>query len=84
MTAPTAAPRVTVYTRDGCHLCESALEVVASTCGDLGVRWLEMDVDVDPQDRAEYGDLVPVVLVDGVPIGYYEISEHRLREALAA
>ena len=43
-----------------------------------------MDVDVDPQDRAEYGDLVPVVLVDGVPIGYYEISEHRLREALAA
>jgi glutaredoxin len=84
MTSPTVAPRVTVYTRVGCHLCDRALEVVGATCDALSVSWQETDVDLDPQDRAEYGDLVPVVLVDGVPIGYYEISEQRLKDVLVA
>ncbi len=84
MSGTASAPRVTVYTRDGCHLCERAITVVAATCRDLEVSWRAIDVDLDPDDRAEYGDLVPVVLVDDVVIGYYEVEESLLRSALAA
>ena len=39
-------------------------------------------MDGDPELRAEYGDLVPVVLVDGKELGYWRIEEARLRRAL--
>ena len=66
----------------GCHLCETARGVVESVAGQTGDEWVEVDVDTDPELRAEWGDLVPVVMVDGVCIGYYEIEPGRLRSAL--
>jgi hypothetical protein len=39
-------------------------------------------VDADPELRAEYGDRVPVFLVDGVEHGYWQVEEDRLRAAL--
>ncbi len=78
----TDGPRVTVYTRVDCHLCDEAKTIVAAVTLDLGASWREVDVDADPVDRAEYGDLVPVVLVDGVPLAYYRVEPDRLRKAL--
>lgn len=78
-----AAPRITLYTRDGCHLCADARTVVAAVAQDTGEQWREVDVDGDPEDRAEYGDLVPVVLVDEKMHGYYTFDAVRLRQALA-
>jgi len=75
--------RVTVYTRAGCHLCEVAEEAVGRICGELGESWQAVDVDADPDLRAEYGDQVPVVLVDGRQHGFYRVEEPRLRAALA-
>ena len=49
---------------------------------ELGESWRTVDVDADPEDRAEYGDLVPVVLVDGVVHAYYRVEPDRLRQAL--
>ena len=46
--------------------------------------WSTVDVDADPDDRAEYGDRVPVILVDGVEHGYYRVEPDRLRRALSA
>lgn len=74
---------VTVYTRAGCHLCEVAVDQVAQIAGAAGADWVTVDVDVDPDDRAEYGDRVPVILVDGVEHGYYQVEPDRLRRALA-
>jgi hypothetical protein len=76
-------PRITLLGRGGCHLCESAREVVAQVAGEAQTTWQEIDVDTDPDLRAEWGDLVPVTLVDGVCIGYYEIEPAALRSALA-
>jgi hypothetical protein len=36
----------------------------------------------DPSLRAEYGDLLPVVLLDGVQHSYWEVDEPRLRADL--
>ncbi len=56
---------ITLLTRSGCHLCEAARVVVADEARLAGVDWVEVDVDSDPELRADFGDLVPVVLVDG-------------------
>jgi glutaredoxin len=73
---------VTVYTRVDCHLCEVAVAQVESIAAGSGATWAAVDVDADPDDRAEYGDRVPVILVDGVEHGYYHVEPERLRRAL--
>jgi glutaredoxin len=77
------AHRVTVYTRAGCSLCVTAEADVARICGELGVGWVAVDVDTDPELRAEYGDRVPVVAIDGREHGFFRVEEARLREDLA-
>jgi len=74
--------RVLVYTRVGCHLCEVAEADVARICADLGLGFASVDVDTDPELRAEYGDRVPVIMVDGREHGYFRVEEGRLRAAL--
>ncbi len=70
-------------TRRRCPLCDTAEAAVARICGELAVAWTATDVDTDPQLRAEYGDRVPVILVDGREHGFWRVEEQRLRAALA-
>lgn len=76
------AHRVTVLSRQNCHACEAAEADVERICGELGVAWTVADVDADPELRAEYGDRVPVILIDGAEHGYWRIEEDRFRQAL--
>lgn len=78
-----ASIRVELMVREQCHLCEQARRVVSSVCEPAGLRWQEIDVDTDAEHRRRYGELVPVVLVDGVQVDYWQIDPSRLREALA-
>jgi glutaredoxin len=75
--------QVTVVTRVGCHLCERAEADIERICGELGVPWTTVDVDGDVELRTEYGDMVPVILIDGAQHGYAEVEERRFRAALA-
>lgn len=76
--------RVTVYTRLHCSLCVTAEADVQRICAELGVGWVAVDVDSDPDLRAEYGDRVPVILVDSREHGYFRVEEPRLRRALVS
>ena len=80
---PVARRKVELLTRAGCHLCDDARRLMERVAAPAGVPWAEIDVDGDPGLRAEYGDLVPVVLVDGKELGYGRIEEARLRRALS-
>jgi glutaredoxin len=73
---------VELLSRTGCHLCDDARRLVERVASEAGVGWTEIDVDADPALRAEFGDLVPVVRVDGKELGYWRIDEGRLRRAL--
>lgn len=73
-----------VFTRDDCHLCADALEVVARVCDDLGEVWRTVDVDATGELRARYGDHVPVVEVDGVQQAFWRVDEARLRRSLSS
>ncbi|GAA3395455.1 glutaredoxin family protein [Cryptosporangium minutisporangium] len=73
---------VTLLTRVGCHLCDDAKGVLARIASDTGVEWSEVDVDADPELAYEYGDRVPVVLLDNEEHGFWRVEEARLRRDL--
>ena len=78
----TGTPRVTLYTRPGCHLCDDARAVVAAVCTDLGETFAEVDIDGDPELTRRYGEEIPVTLVDGVQHDYWRVDAGRLTGAL--
>ena len=73
---------VTLLTRVGCHLCDDARAAVRTAAAATGAQVIETDVDTDPELQGEYGDLVPVVLIDGATFGYYRIDPAKLQLAL--
>lgn len=83
----TADVRLVLFSRTGCHLCEPAAALVADVAAEAGVRWRVVDIDADPGSAAlteRFGEMVPVVTVDGVVQGYWRLDGDRLRRALAA
>ena len=76
------SPRVTLYSRQGCHLCDDARQVVARVCADLGESFDEVDVDTDADLVDRFGDEVPVTFVDGRQHDFWRVDEARLRAAL--
>ena len=74
---------VTLVTRDGCHLCQDAEQVLRRLSRELGFGYREADVDAVDALRAEYSDRVPVILIDGKEHGYWRVEEQRFRKAVA-
>lgn len=78
-----SAPRVTLFTRPGCHLCDEALvgiEAVAS-----GGRSLDLEViDIESSDEllAAHLERIPVVLVDGIEVSILEFDREAFSQAV--
>ena len=72
--------RVTLISRDGCHLCEVAEQALDRI---VPGGWTRVDVDSSAELQREYSDRVPVVLLDGREHGYWRVEEERLRRDLA-
>ncbi|MEU7766012.1 glutaredoxin family protein [Nocardia sp. NPDC049190] len=84
MTHPTHS--VILLTRAGCGLCVIAWQQLRTICAEFGIEPGTVDVDeaaaADPGLRAEYGDRLPVVLLDGREHSYFDVDETRLRADL--
>ena len=79
--------QVVLLTRQGCSLCERTAARLAELADELGFELASSDVDAaaaagDPALRAEFGDRLPVVLLDGTEHSYWELDEPRLRADL--
>jgi glutaredoxin len=74
--------RITLLTRVNCHLCDDAKAALARVREATGEAWDEVDVDSDAELAYEYGDRVPVVLLDGKEHGYWRVEEQRLLRVL--
>lgn len=75
-------PRVRLYGKPGCHLCDDAREVVARVCAEVGTTFEEVDITGDPTLIKEYGEQIPVTFVDGAQHDFWRVDENRLRGAL--
>ena len=82
-TADASNPRVTLFGRPGCHLCEAAREVIERVCDDLGEQFVEVDIDSDPAMLHRFGEEIPVTFVDGAQHDFWRVDESRLRAALS-
>jgi len=79
---PDAPARVQLLTRAGCHLCVTAAETLTRIAGEAGLGVELVDVDTDVELRVEYGDRVPVVLLDGREHSHFTVDVVRLRRDL--
>lgn len=84
-----SAAQVCLLVRSGCQICHRLGDQLAALAGELNFELSVVDVDDaaragDSALRAEYGDRLPVVLLDGVEHSYWEVDEPRLRRDLAA
>ena len=75
-----AAPRLTVYSREGCHLCEQMIEALRDACA--AHPFDVVDVDSDATLAARYGTSVPVLVADGREICRYHLDLEALRRLL--
>lgn len=57
-------PRITLFERDGCHLCEEASVLLDDVLGPDG--YARVDIEADDDLLVRYGHRIPVVAVDGV------------------
>lgn len=78
---------IILLSRAGCSSCVDADALLLLLCKDFDVDYSVVDVDEAagdrPELRAEFGDRLPVVLLDGREHSYWEVDEDRLRSDLA-
>lgn len=78
---------VTLLTRESCGSCTRVYAQIVPVCAEFGLAVTVVDVDAvaaagDPGPRAEFGDRLPVVLVDGEEFACWEVDDEDLRAEL--
>ena len=68
--------------RESCGSCSRVSEQIAPIVVAAGADLVHRDVDSDLELSAEYGDRVPVVVVDGEEFACWEVDNDELAKAL--
>ncbi|NDI11624.1 MAG: glutaredoxin family protein [Actinobacteria bacterium] len=76
--------KVTVYSRSGCHLCEIAIDRIKSTMDELKFELDIKLIDNDVKLQEEYGEQVPVILIEGKVHDYWRVDLERFTKAVKA
>lgn len=74
--------KVTVISRIGCHLCEIAIDKI-----NLVKEQLQFDLEIKlindlPELEKEYGEQVPVILIDNKIHDYWRVDIDRFTKAI--
>jgi glutaredoxin len=77
-------PRVTLYTRAGCCLCDDAKRVLFEARRRTGFDYEEFDIDRDPALLRLYNDEVPVIAINSVKAFKYKVDLDEFLKKLAA
>jgi glutaredoxin len=74
--------QVTIYTRQNCHLCEVAKEVVESARNEVKFELEVIFIDGDVELEKLYGEEVPVTMINGKRHDYFKVDRNRFIEAV--
>jgi glutaredoxin len=77
-------PRVTLYSRKRCCLCDEAKAVVLAARAQAVFEYDEVDIDLDPELVRRYNDEVPVIAINGVKAFKYKVNMKDFLKKLAA
>jgi glutaredoxin len=70
---------LTVFVRQGCHLCADMLRDLEYLKSELDFRYRVRDVDDDPILVQRYGERVPVLVAGVAELCWYFLDADRLR-----
>ena len=73
---------VTLYGRDGCHLCDDARAALERVRATHPFRLEEVDIESDDALLKRYLERIPVVALDGEELFEYFVDEEALRRTL--
>ncbi|MEN9687688.1 MAG: hypothetical protein RL381_700 [Actinomycetota bacterium] len=73
---------VTVYSRHGCHLCESAVNTLESLRKELAFEIEIIYIDGVAELEKLYGNEVPVIHINGEHHDFYRVDPERFRSSL--
>ena len=76
-------PKLTVLSREYCHLCEEMLSALRTLQGRFSFEVEVVDVDSRPELEAKWGDKVPVLLDGEIEICHYHLDHAAVDARLA-
>jgi glutaredoxin len=76
-------PRVVLYSRRGCHLCDEARDALQAAAAETRLDLREVLVEDDEDLERRYGVRVPVVEIDGEEAFEYVVDRAQLARILA-
>ena len=65
---------VTIYGRTGCHLCENVANLLKPLENSLNIKIEEQLIDGDKELEDLYGQLIPVVQIDGKHFSHFRVE----------
>jgi glutaredoxin len=71
--------RITLFSRPGCLLCDVAVTALE----EIGEAYDEIDITTDPELEMEYGERIPVIMLDGKEHGSWRVEKERVLRDLA-
>jgi glutaredoxin len=78
----TTKPTITLYTRNGCHLCEKAKEVIASLRKEFDFDYQECNIELSDEWTEKYGLMIPVVSVNEKDVQFGQVDKMSLFKTL--
>jgi len=76
-------PRVTLYGRPECHLCDDARAVLLRVREEVPFVLDERDIEADDELLRRYLERIPVIAIDGEEAFDHFVDEAELRRRLA-
>lgn len=75
---------LTLYAKQGCHLCDDARDTVEAVLADYvgRVELREVDIEEDPALMRSYGEEIPVVMIGERRHSQWFVDETKLRDRL--
>ena len=77
-------PKVTLFTRAGCCLCDEAKQVLMIARRRADFDYEEVDIDSDFALARRYNDEVPVIAINGAKAFKYRVDMTEFLKKLAA
>jgi hypothetical protein len=75
-------PSLILYSKPGCHLCDDMKHVIDVVGARVPLTLEIVDISVDPDLMAQYGEEIPVLMIDGKKAAKYRVSAQELEATL--
>ena len=73
---------VIIFSRPGCHLCEEAKAAIRAARCDDKFALEEINIDLDPDLRNRYGEVIPLVLINGTKAFKHRVDSREFKRKL--